>query len=264
MSLFQSLGRDSVHSSLVHRREQRCQFGFQSLGRDSVHSSSPGGVGGGGAFGGFNPSVGILFIQAAYYVLLSVLPDCVSIPRSGFCSFKPIDLMAKQYHCHCFNPSVGILFIQASSPAAPGSRDKKFQSLGRDSVHSSVRWNQGVVESLRMFQSLGRDSVHSSRRRHAPPWVGVEVSIPRSGFCSFKLGFSGFIVPGTGCFNPSVGILFIQAQVYVAILHLYPSFQSLGRDSVHSSQEWKRRRCTTGRFQSLGRDSVHSSPITWE
>ena len=65
MPMFQSLGRDSVHSS---RWRSRVQFRLVS---------------------GFNPSVGILFIQAPIL--------------GGF-----------RVHLLGFNPSVGILFIQAN------------------------------------------------------------------------------------------------------------------------------------------------------
>ena len=159
-----------------------------------------------------------------------------------------------------------------------------FQSLGRDSVHSSSGGHPGGNLSAG-FQSLGRDSVHSSC--YARDRIGVywRVSIPRSGFCSFKPRNSAHAVPYSACFNPSVGILFIQADTYrwyprglssfnpsVGILFIQAplanppracgvQFQSLGRDSVHSSCH--RQQCPTHhrRFQSLGRDSVHSSFI---
>ena len=159
----------------------------------------------------------------------------VSIPRSGFCSFKLIQLPAAGVEASSFNPSVGILFIQAPSLSTDSVHLLKFQSLGRDSVHSSSHIGSDVTrlpsvsiprsgfcsfkhtwcsrtESLYWaFQSLGRDSVHSSSL------VGLhlveidDVSIPRSGFCSFKL-LLGF----------GAGLLVVL-------------FQSLGRDSVHSS-----------------------------
>jgi len=110
----------------------------------------------------------------------------VSIPRSGFCSFKPGTPGHPTSGRDSFNPSVGILFIQA--PAAG-------------------TW----IISPALFQSLGRDSVHSSSSfNYLPPGAG-QVSIPRSGFCSFKRGI---------------------ADMPVAQL---ATFQSLGRDSVHSS-----------------------------
>ena len=186
--MFQSLGRDSVHSSISQRVQQWqegdvsiprsgfCSFKliglrmsnrlqksfnpsvgilfiqafslhyrrrnmdeFQSLGRDSVHSSELGHPGPAGLFG-----------QAA-----------VSIPRSGFCSFKPGCGCSDDIGCPGFNPSVGILFIQA------GTGDR--------------------------------------------PMIIIVVSIPRSGFCSFK-PIGGLVDLATGKrFNPSVGILFIQA-----------------------------------------------------
>jgi len=145
------------------------------------------------------------------YLLVSHCNLPVSIPRSGFCSFKldwePPTILAKDG----FNPSVGILFIQA------------------------LLVDEGIVPS-EWFQSLGRDSVHSSIERFGVDNLPNGVSIPRSGFCSFKLSANGRKVRMTtvsiprsgfcsfkhlGCsdayrkrhsFNPSVGILFIQAS----------------------------------------------------
>ena len=67
MRRFQSLGRDSVHSSDSHRVHPVNVLMFQSLGRDSVHSSLLRRGPGPGRTGGFNPSVGILFIQAPIF-----------------------------------------------------------------------------------------------------------------------------------------------------------------------------------------------------
>jgi len=86
----------------------------------------------------------------------------VSIPRSGFCSFKLL------------------------LPPREHGREKKFQSLGRDSVHSSL------------MPIMGNK-------------LPVVVSIPRSGFCSFKQQLAA------------------MEEVTLS------KFQSLGRDSVHSS-----------------------------
>ena len=137
------------------------------------------------------------------------------------------------------------------------------------------------------FQSLGRDSVHSSQSQHILPAEEVAVSIPRSGFCSFKLvqartrvrcgdvsiprsGFCSFKRRSFGMqavelcgFNPSVGILFIQAVVYLARWVFWLVFQSLGRDSVHSSCLAAYFARNMRPFQSLGRDSVHSSRSAW-
>jgi len=164
---------------------------------------------------GFNPSVGILFIQA------DALPEdfgfmkWVSIPRSGFCSFKQCSMPTGTRSTTRFQ-SLGRDSVHSSCwPACLGASPAWFQSLGRDSVHSSPAWPP-VFAPIEMFQSLGRDSVHSSS---ATAWAapgGPGVSIPRSGFCSFKRGSLGG------------GI-----RVYVV-------FQSLGRDSVHSSDILRR------------------------
>ena len=159
----------------------------------------------------------------------------VSIPRSGFCSFKRFSWIAASGSEISFNPSVGILFIQArvsypfrwdrsvsiprsgfcsfklaNADSGP-SNPKPFQSLGRDSVHSSFnstsslyssnsRFNPSVGilfiqapnnsnrhQTSLEFQSLGRDSVHSSSESPFLAQLAQVVSIPRSGFCSFKL-----------------------------------------------------------------------------
>ena len=134
---------------------------------------------------GFNPSVGILFIQA-WRPRPPRDGSKVSIPRSGFCSFKRNTRRGLTDMCKGFNPSVGILFIQASpwhwvtTPTVP------FQSLGRDSVHSSCEGCGAPLPSGAV--SIPRSGFCSFKRgiidRPAPP---VPVSIPRSGFCSFKL-----------------------------------------------------------------------------
>ena len=159
---------------------------FQSLGRDSVHSSPAN-------------------------RLLATGREIVSIPRSGFCSFKP-DIRARRVPMqYGFNPSVGILFIQAAIISASNDISIGFQSLGRDSVHSSVA-REFVRVGWVSFQSLGRDSVHSSQFDSFAEICNDAVSIPRSGFCSFKRPKFQRRVPAKLSFNPSVGILFIQAQ----------------------------------------------------
>ena len=134
---------------------------FQSLGRDSVHSS--------GAESGYGRPLSL-----------------VSIPRSGFCSFKPIAIALIMNVEQCFNPSVGILFIQAPFKSFGREHSAVFQSLGRDSVHSSSTGRVSKTRIHSQFQSLGRDSVHSSFRGRFWQPGDRQVSIPRSGFCSFK------------------------------------------------------------------------------
>ena len=90
-----------------------------------------------------------------------------------------------------FNPSVGILFIQAHNIFFQCGCLLLFQSLGRDSVHSSPIGLRGSRVDPSLFQSLGRDSVHSSIALALDELPEGEVSIPRSGFCSFKLVWTG-------------------------------------------------------------------------
>ena len=132
-----------------------------------------------------------------------------------------------------FNPSVGILFIQAQHHRSAGYLSPMFQSLGRDSVHSSATRH-------------GQRPVNASFN----PSVGILFIQARRG--------AGPILQRYG-FNPSVGILFIQALSLSACHTLILSFQSLGRDSVHSSIATIWRTGEKRQFQSLGRDSVHSS-----
>ena len=209
----------------------------------------------------FNPSVGILSVQACelwrylgqrevfqslgrdsgcsseqYYIV----PACafvVSIPRSGFWVFKLTGKTRQTRGKFGFNPSVGILGVQAPPILGETSEFYTFQSLGRDSGCSSISAKEDYAQ-------------------------GLEVSIPRSGFWVFKPGAGP--APPRPCrsFNPSVGILGVQAggeEVgYVVGLivsiprsgfwvfkhalqqaqgHPIEKFQSLGRDSGCSSDE---------------------------
>ena len=160
---------------------------FQSLGRDSVHSSISSAISSNLASSCFNPSVGILFIQARVAIRWRGGQYAVSIPRSGFCSFKRDSYRWYPYGLSSFNPSVGILFIQA-----PKTRIKKLGIAGFN------------------------------------PSVGI-LFIQAHLFYNFQtVQYS---------FNPSVGILFIQARPSRQARFSVKRFQSLGRDSVHSSLE---------------------------
>jgi len=160
--MFQSLGRDSVHSS-----SSLCRRSFQNLVVSIPRS-------------GFCSFKRWPYPNSERYPL-------VSIPRSGFCSFKLLVAVLALVNFSRFNPSVGILFIQAVGSQSRGCRPIKFQSLGRDSVHSSL-------------------SAAQPQREHQL------VSIPRSGFCSFKPHRGRIRWHAGAGFNPSVGILFIQAR----------------------------------------------------
>ena len=159
----------------------------------------------------FNPSVGILGVQAASFrpqslsislfqslgrdsgcssqaiSIVAIIVSIVSIPRSGFWVFKPSSCGGSQPELPRFNPSVGILGVQASSAVRPAFVSPLFQSLGRDSGCSSKRVGGGLSG-------------------------GVAVSIPRSGFWVFKLKTKGKCNATTKSFNPSVGILGVQAR----------------------------------------------------
>ena len=111
-----------------------------------------------------------------------------------------------------------------------------------------------------MFQSLGRDSGCSSLNRIMDGNVSLIVSIPRSGFWVFKRTEGKRGQTPTRGFNPSVGILGVQAPPERPEHALNPQFQSLGRDSGCSSHQDGQTRETERKFQSLGRDSGCSSP----
>ena len=182
---FQSLGRDSGCSSLTSLKNSPSSLTFQSLGRDSGCSSG-------------------LTIGAVARLVH------VSIPRSGFWVFKPTSTYRTTGPTSCFNPSVGILGVQARS----GSRE---------------------TETRRLFQSLGRDSGCSSHLRDAERYLIDAVSIPRSGFWVFKRRSSCGARCGRPSFNPSVGILGVQATTNLLYAMDIDLFQSLGRDSGCSS-----------------------------
>jgi len=86
----------------------------------------------------------------------------VSIPRSGFCLVEPGVLKRSLQAQIRFNPSVGILSCRTMSRTMSGMVERKFQSLGRDSVLSNEVFFIGGI-----------------------PFV--HVSIPRSGFCLVEL-----------------------------------------------------------------------------
>ena len=87
-----------------------------------------------------------------------------------------------------------------------------------------------------MFQSLGRDSGCSSLNRIMDGNVSLIVSIPRSGFWVFKQRREEATAAPPRGFNPSVGILGVQAMIMVGLLSVVRRFQSLGRDSGCSSE----------------------------
>ena len=189
-------------------------FWFQSLGRDSGCSSRPG-------------------VHRLHGV------SQVSIPRSGFWVFKHHRPPPSATHWPCFNPSVGILGVQAISQAVRLHGYLSFNpSVGILGVQAAVTEMAWPCEWK--FQSLGRDSGCSSCMSATSIASDTGVSIPRSGFWVFKRHFSpGDASPPT-CFNPSVGILGVQAPRCGGRCHGCRWFQSLGRDSGCSSQERRR------------------------
>ena len=183
----------------------------------------------------------------------------VSISWARFCLFKQVVEKSGEVLRPSFNLLGEILSVQA-------------------------REHSGRQTRLRVFQSLGRDSVCSSE--HHPARVGVElvVSISWARFCLFKPLLSPLSPLSPLCFNLLGEILSVQAIVAVGPSPRCCPFQSLGRDSVCSSQHTpgipraysfrfnllgeilsvQARRIMSfvaigSGFQSLGRDSVCSS-----
>ena len=133
----------------------------------------------------FNPSVGILGVQAS---------------QTGV--HPPLRIR--------FNPSVGILGVQASrKPPSATERAGFNPSVGILGVQAAVMMSRQAGKNE--FQSLGRDSGCSSRLPPMLPHPRPLVSIPRSGFWVFKHFMSRLLQYKICSFNPSVGILGVQA-----------------------------------------------------
>ena len=137
----------------------------------------------------------------------------VSIPRSGFCSFKPCHSSVPCHRHASFNPSVGILFIQADRVGSGRRRVDSFNpSVGILFIQA-----QGTVAALSDLAGGFNPSVgilFIQAIATARDVAGATlVSIPRSGFCSFKRCPIARAKLYSFRFNPSVGILFIQASI---------------------------------------------------
>ena len=138
----------------------------------------------------------------------------VSIPRSGFCPFRPGHSPIPQIPPHGFNPSFGILPIQTRWDGSIECRRAEFQSLVRDSAHSDLYARHDLIPQ-EWFQSLVRDSAHSDSVSCAGCVAINVVSIPRSGFCPFRRRQAVREAGQIGCFNPSFGILPIQTWAQI-------------------------------------------------
>ena len=158
----------------------------------------------------------------------------VSISWARFCLFKQEQIRVRRQGHGGFNLLGEILFVQARATTPP-------------------------KRSLMAFQSLGRDSVCSSCVSSNDFGSGIFVSISWARFCLFKHPDKNTLQQSMQGFNLLGEILFVQAFVSVPIDFLYCMFQSLGRDSVCSSEESPVCPLRGRQFQSLGRDSVCSS-----
>ena len=121
---------------------------FQSLSRDSVYSNPCSCRRWPCSSAGFNPSVGIAFIQTAMsdYLIERAIERFQSLSRDSVYS-NPAE-RAVRAALRRFNPSVGIAFIQTCPPYLDlvMPRLYQFQSLSRDSVYSNPSSNTGTPE----------------------------------------------------------------------------------------------------------------------
>ena len=128
-----------VFKLLQQLRHDDDVVGFNpSVGILGVQAGQAGGTAAQRASGAsFNPSVGILGVQAAAVRGAGDPSRIVSIPRSGFWVFKLGPSCPRPRRRRGFNPSVGILGVQATMPISTPNHSSGFQSLGRDSGCSS-------------------------------------------------------------------------------------------------------------------------------
>ncbi len=137
---------------------------------------------------GFNPSVGILWVQTRYSKLHFDRLWSVSIPQSGFYGFRLFRREEKTIRRGSFNPSVGILWVQTCSDHLCRCHALERVSIPqsgfygfRPSLHASSRIK------AHSFQSLSRDSMGSDLIFIKLSASGLIVSIPQSGFYGFRL-----------------------------------------------------------------------------
>ena len=135
----------------------------------------------------------------------------VSIPRSGFWVFKPQPQLVRSMEICCFNPSVGILGVQAGPQPRHHLRQQKV------SIPRSGFWvfklHQGLAMWWKSDVSIPRSGFWVFKLSVLGPSTCIgQVSIPRSGFWVFKQPPLLASSCGGIRFNPSVGILGVQAR----------------------------------------------------
>ena len=161
---------------------------FQSLGRDSVCSS--------GRWKTTDDVVKEVSISWARFCLfkLELLGATrtrhmtVSISWARFCLFKPSPLPRCDLICRCFNLLGEILSVQAFTVIS-------------------------VSPLMISFQSLGRDSVCSSLEPGARVYVEFDVSISWARFCLFKQARAARAPTPRRSFNLLGEILSVQARL---------------------------------------------------
>ena len=214
----------------------------------------------------FNPSGGILVVQAKKRSSISIeLSSFQSLGRDSGCSGerfvyflggRPVfQSLGRDSGCSgwpslaCHNRKGGVSIPRAGfwlfrppgqRPISPQGR--WFQSLGRDSGCSGIRSHHYLLPGCAQFQSLGRDSGCSGGVEKKGERGVFSVSIPRAGFWLFRPPQAGQRLSDKICFNPSGGILVVQAfgcQIPIPILGSFnPSGGILVVQAGASGRAW--------------------------
>jgi len=181
---FQFLGRNSGRSDAGDKLGGFADWKFQFLGRNSGRSD-------------------------LVLVIKQLFGTSVSIPRSEFWSFGPVQQIPDGALQRRFNSSVGILVVRTQSRRLRLARSARFNSsVGILVVRTA---GAGITSSVCfMFQFLGRNSGRSDAIRGVDGAGNGLVSIPRSEFWSFG------------------------PQIHRWLRALLPLFQFLGRNSGRS------------------------------
>ena len=231
---FQSLGRDSVCSSVVLvNLAQDVLVVSISWARFCLFKRHPGEYHR-RPHNGFNLLGEILFVQARRREpRKSVMPSFQSLGRDSVCSSYLMGLPPRWTEIVSISWARFCLFKPGFYRLMVGSRSS-FNLLGEILF---VQARLGDVRRIRSarFQSLGRDSVCSSMWKDLKEVVLLAVSISWARFCLFKLGLCCGCVVACARFNLLGEILFVQAGAPQKGSISMRAFQSLGRDSVCSS-----------------------------
>ena len=123
----------------------------------------------------------------------------VSIPRSGFCVFRPFKVTLHEDKLDRFNPSVGILCVQTPiHPPPPGNKKgstaKVAILLSPDQRVAYPGCSLAIEAHRQVCYACVCDQIADCGPRRAKWQIASfallpkKVSIPRSGFCVFRPG----------------------------------------------------------------------------